>query len=479
MVSFLQSKNYKKIFLLLLIVSISPLLFSKINLIGNHEIPNYLTNFFNFKDFLINHEEINFMISSENQRYRPTFYIIKGLEYFLLEDNHFNYFALKFLLIILSAYFIYEANKIVFKKEDLIFFSTSAIIFFPTNYDIFARLDVQEFYFLIFFSILTFLIIKKNLFKNLEYKLNDFFVFILLILISGVKEIFVFHICLFIIVNYLFNLKITIFKNKFYYFFLILLQLLFLTKFLSIFVNVGSGAYELEHNFNKLFFLIKTFPFQNPINFALIFGWIFCIFLNYQIRISFYDFKLLLLLSSHIILDYFFYQGLGSYRHYLIGLICLVYFFSIIYKKYFFEISLFKKKAYMIKNLLFFIILFFFIMLLSLNLKMTFQNIKEYKILSKIYNSDQDLIIKSQIPHERFISLVYFSNFYKPQKQIIYSDGKKSFLISPENLTFRFSMPKNHYTISQNEFDCLIFDEGLDLEECKVLYFFPKEINLF
>ena len=129
MVSFLQPKSYKKIFLLLLIVSISPLLFSKINLIGNHEIPNYLTNFFNFKDFLINHEEINFMISSENQRYRPTFYTIKGLEYFLLEDNHFNYFALKFLLIIFSAYFIYEVNKIIFKKEDLIFFSTSAIFF--------------------------------------------------------------------------------------------------------------------------------------------------------------------------------------------------------------------------------------------------------------------------------------------------------------------------------------------------------------
>ena len=118
-------------------------------------------------------------------------------------------------------------------------------------------------------------------------------------------------------------------------------------------------------------------------------------------------------------------------------------------------------------------------MLFSLNLKMTFQNIKEHKILSRIYNSDQDLIIKSQIPHERFISLAYFSNFYKPQKQIIYSDGKKSFLISPENLTFRFSMPKNHYIITKNEFDCLIFDEGLDLEECKVLYFFPKEINLF
>ena len=118
-------------------------------------------------------------------------------------------------------------------------------------------------------------------------------------------------------------------------------------------------------------------------------------------------------------------------------------------------------------------------MLFSLNLKMTVQNIQEHKILSKIYNSDQDLIIKSQTPNERFISLAYFSNFYKPQKQIIYSDGKKSFLISPENLTFRFSMPKNHDIISKNKFDCLIFDEGLDIEECKVLYFFPKEINLF
>ena len=178
---------------------------------------------------------------------------------------------MKFLLIILSAYFIYEANKIVFKKEDLIFFSTSAIIFFPTNYDIFARLDVQEFYFLIFFSILTFLIIKKNLFKNLEYKLKDFLIFIFLILISGVKEIFVFHICLFIIVNYLFNLKITIFKNKFYYFFLILLQLLFLTKFLSIFVNVGSGAYELEHNFNKLFFLDQNLSISKSNKFCTYF----------------------------------------------------------------------------------------------------------------------------------------------------------------------------------------------------------------
>ncbi len=479
MVSFLQPKNYKKIFIFLLIVSISPLLFSKINLIGNHEIPNYLTNFLNFKDFLINHEEINFMISSENQRYRPTFYTIKGLEYFLFEDNHFYYFALKFLLIIFSAYFIYEVNKVIFKKEDLIFFSTSAIIFFPTNYDIFARLDVQEFYFLIFFSILIFLIIKKNLVKNLKYKLNDFFVFILLILISGTKEIFVFHICLFIIVNYLFNLKIIIFKNNFYYLLLILLQLLLLTKFLSIFANVGSDAYHLDHNFNKLFFLIKIFPFQNPINFTLISGWIICIFLNYQIRISLYDFKLLLLLSSHIILDYLFYQGLGSYRHYLVGLICLVYFFSIIYNKYFFEINFFKKKKYMIKNLSFLIILVFFIMLFSLNLKMTVQNIQEHKILSKIYNSDQGLIIKSQTPNERFISLAYFSNFYKPQKQIIYSDGKKSFLISPVNLTFRFSMPKNHDIILKNKFDCLIFDEGLDVEECKALYFFPKEINLF
>lgn len=478
MLSFFHVKNYKKIFFILLIISISPLLFSKINLIGNHEIPNYLSNFLNFKDFLLNHEEINFLIETNNQRYRPTFYVIKGLEYFLFKDNHIYYFLFKFLFIILIGFLIYRVNKILFKKEDLVFFSTSALIFFPTNYDIFSRLDVQEFYFLIFFSIFINIIIKNN---NNFLKINnsDFLKFTLLVLIIGTKEIFIFHIYIFLILNYFFKLEIVVFKNKFYYFFLILFQLLFLIKFLIIFSNVGSNSYQLEHNFDKLIYLIKIFPIQNPINLTLILSWVFCIFLIYQAKINKYDLKIFLLLTAHIIFDYLFYQGLGSYRHYIIGLICMVYFLSILYDKYLFNVTFFKDYTTLIKNFSLIVILVFFTMLFSLNLKMTIQNIQEHKILSKVYNSNTDLVIKSLSPNERIISLSYFANFYKPQKKIIYNDGKKSSLILQENLKLRFFMSKNNFIISDSEYDCLIFEKNFKTEECKNLYFFPEEIDLF
>ncbi len=479
MFSFFHVENYKKFFFTLLIISILPLLFSKINLIGNHEIPNYLSNFINFKDFLLNHEEINFLTETNNQRFRPTFYIIKGLEYFLFEDNHIYYFLFKFLFIILIGYLIYRLNKILFKKEDLVFFSTSALIFFPTNYDIFSRLDVQEFYFLIFFSILINIIVKKNNEKFFKINNEDFLKLVLLILIIGTKEIFVFHIFIFLILNYLLKLEITLFKNKFYYFLLFLFQLLFLIKFIIIFSNVGSDTYELEHNFDKLIYLIKIFPFQNPINLTLIFSWIFCIFLIYQAKINKYDLKIFLLLTAHIIFDYLFYQGIGSYRHYIIGLICIVYFLSILYDKYIFEIIFLKNYTSLIRNFSFIVILVFFTMLFSLNLKMTIQNIQEQRILSKVYNSNVDLVIKSKTPNERVISSAYFSNFYKPQKKIIYNNGKKSFLILPENLKFRFFMPKNNYIILNNEYDCLVFEKNLKTDECKNIYFFPEEINLF
>lgn len=479
MLSLFHVENYKKIFFVLLIISISPLLFSKINLIGNHEIPNYLNNFLSFRDFLLNHEEINFLIETNNQRYRPTFYIIKGLEYFLFKDNHFYYFLFKFLFIILIGYLIYRLNNILFKKKDLVFFSTSALIFFPTNYDIFSRLDVQEFYFLIFFSILLYIIVRTNNEKFNKIDDSDFLKLILLVLIIGIKEIFIFHIFIFFIFNYFFKLEITLFKNKFYYFLLFLFQLLFLIKFLIIFSNVGSDSYELEHNFDKLIYLIKIFPIQNPINLMLIFSWIFCIFLIYKAKINKYDLKIFLLLTTHIIFDYLFYQGLGSYRHYIIGLICIVYFLSILYEKYLFNVIFFKNNTSLMKNFSFIIILVLFTMLFSLNLKMTIQNIQEQKILSKVYNSNTDLVIKSLSPDERIISVSYFANFYKPQKKIIYNDGKKSSLLLQENLKFRFLMSKNNYIISDNEYDCLIFEKNLKTDECKNLYFFPKEIDLF
>ena len=157
----------------------------------------------------------------------------------------------------------------------------------------------------------------------------------------------------------------------------------------------------------------------------------------------------------------------------------MVYFLSILYDKYLFNVTFFKDYTTLIKNFSLIVILVFFTMLFSLNLKMTIQNIQEHKILSKVYNSNTDLVIKSLSPNERIISLSYFANFYKPQKKIIYNDGKKSSLILQENLKLRFFMSKNNFIISDSEYDCLIFEKNFKTEECKNLYFFPEEIDLF
>jgi hypothetical protein len=69
--------------------------------------------------------------------------------------------------------------------------------------------------------------------------------------------------------------------------------------------------------------------------------------------------------------------------------------------------------------------------------------------------------------------------FINHKKKLFTNDGKKSSLLLQENLKFRFLMSKNNYIISDNEYDCLIFEKNLKTDECKNLYFFPKEIDLF
>ena len=477
---YLKIKNYKFLFFILFICSITPILFSKINLIGNHEIPNYLINFNNFYSYIIGHDEINFLIETNNQRYRPSFYFIKGLEYFIFRDSHFITFFYKFIFSLLIAIIFFKINEKLFKKKEIVFLSTASMLLFPTNYDIFSRLDVQEFYFLVFFSILFFLILESNTESNRSRNLSsDINILILSVIIIGIKENFVFHFLIFILSIFIFNLKLIYFKNKVYYLYFFIIIFFYLCKFFLVYNNVGSSAYGLDYNFNKFIILFRNFPFQNILNPILLLSWILILYLQFKKQIKLIHFKLCIILSFHIIFDYLFYQGIGSYRHYIIGLICLIYILAILYDNYIFKWKLINDKRIYINFFLFSIILFLSIIQFSLNLKMTIINNREHKILKTIHFSEENLIVNNELINEKIIAIAYFSKFYNPNKDVFYLNDNKLVEITDINLKFKFNYPTSIIDIDKKKFDCLIFTKNSNLSMCKSIVYFPKEIDLF
>lgn len=478
--AYFKSKNYKYLFFTLFIFTVTPILFSKINLIGNHEIPNYLINFDNLYSYIIGHDEINFLIETENQRYRPSFYIIKGLEYFIFKDSHFLTFFYKFILSLFIAFMIFKINEKLFEKRKTIFLSSASIILFPTNYDIFSRLDVQEFYFLIFFFPLFFLILKNNTeFDRGRNLSNDVYILLLSIIIIGIKENLVFHFLIFILSIFIFNLKLNFFKNKIYYFYFFFIICLYFYKFFLVYNNVGASAYDLEFNHNKLIILLKNFPLQNILNPMLLLSWTLIIYLNFKKKIKLIHFKFFIILSFHIIFDYLFYQGIGSYRHYIIGLICLIYILAILYDNYIFRWKLISDSKIYLNFSLFSLILFLSIIQFSLNLKMTIQNNKEHKILKTIYSSQESLILNNEHIDEKVIAIAYFSKFYKPHKNVFFLYDNKLVEFTDINLKFKFKYPSSILDIDKKKYECLVFSDNSNLYMCNSIVYFPKEIDLF
>jgi len=354
------------------------------------------------------------------------------------------------------------------------------MLLFPTNYDIFSRLDVQEFYFLVFFSILFFLILESNTESNRSRNLSsDINILILSVIIIGIKENFVFHFLIFILSIFIFNLKLIYFKNKVYYLYFFIIIFFYLCKFFLVYNNVGSSAYGLDYNFNKFIILFRNFPFQNILNPILLLSWILILYLQFKKQIKLIHFKLCIILSFHIIFDYLFYQGIGSYRHYIIGLICLIYILAILYDNYIFKWKLINDKRIYINFFLFSIILFLSIIQFSLNLKMTIINNREHKILKTIHFSEENLIVNNELINEKIIAIAYFSKFYNPNKDVFYLNDNKLVEITDINLKFKFNYPTSIIDIDKKKFDCLIFTKNSNLSMCKSIVYFPKEIDLF
>ena len=482
---------YYRLYIILVIIVTIPILFSKINLVGNHEIASFLLSYDNFLDFITNHKEVNFLLDIENNRFRPIFYLFKGAEYFLLKDNHFFSFLIRYILIIVISLNLFSFIYFISKDYFITFLISAFIIFFPTNYDIFYRLDVQEFYFLLFFSFFLITFVEK--YKNLN---KDFIRFLLLILIIGTKENFVFHVFLFFVINKLLKNDLIIFNHRIYFRLIFLFIFSFFLKFYFIFNIFGSKAYQLSLGFEKYLSLIFKFPTQNLINFIylILVGFFLNLFLRKKIAIK--HLKIFLILSGHLFLDYFFYQGLSSYRHYLISIL-VVGFLSLIiltnYKKELFLDNKFLLAIFSFSSYLSIITLF--IITFFLNLKTTTYNIKENQHSIIIHSDRSNLLVIHDEISEKVISLAYFSKFYNPNKKVFFHviDNNKSindisnqaggsydeFYFSKINKVFYTNKFTQNQIISQNIGLCVIFDKKFkkNCGKSKILIM-PEEIHL-
>ncbi len=466
-------------------------MFSKINLVGNHEIASFLLSYDNFLDFITNHKELNFLLDIENNRFRPIFYLFKGTEYFLLKDNHFLSFLIRYILIIVISFNLFSFIYFISKDYFVTFIISAFIIFFPTNYDIFYRLDVQEFYFLLFFSFFLITFVEK--YKNFN---KDFIRFLLLILILGTKENFVFHIFLFFVINKLLKNDLIIFNHRIYFRLIFFFIFSFFLKFYFIFNIFGSKAYQLSIGFEKYLSLIFKFPTQNLINFIylIIVGIFLYLFLRKKIAIK--HLKIFLILSGHLLLDYFFYQGLGSYRHYLISILVVSFLSLIILTNYKKELFLGNKFLLAIFSFSSYLSIFtLFIITFFLNLKTTVYNIKENQHSTIIHSDRSDLLVIHDEISEKLISLAYFSKFYNPNKKVFFHiiDNNKSindisnqaggsydeFYFSKINKVFYTNKFTQNQIISQNIGLCVIFDKKFK-KNCgkRKILIMPEEIHL-
>lgn len=411
---FLNSLN--KIYLVLIIFLISPNLFNKLNLIDNHEIFSNLNHFENYINFLFGHPEIitNFTTST----YRPFFYVIKGIEFFLFEDNSFYYFLTRSLFFVIICLIFNEITKIYLKSKINIIFLSLFVCVNPYSHDIFFRAGSQEVFVLIFFSFILLILVKD--FNNLKISNSNKIIFYISLLLMGlIKEPYVIFSILFLIYSYFFS-KTFKFKNKI----LLILILNFLIFFLiyrHYMLNGHTYGAESNYSLDSAITLLLDFFKISKIHIIFIILQILAIFFMTQ-KVANKYLILIIFMNIFYFSNFIVTNGWVIHRYFLVFLICI--FFLLLSLFHYCEnhskkLITFYFKNFLLTVLTLSVIIYVYRTINIVNVNNDFNN--------KIYNktkSYEHLEIKNNLisDDEYYLSLIIFIKNIHPKKIVTFTD---------------------------------------------------------
>ena len=407
-----QSKINKS-YLILLVLLISPNLFNKLNLIDNHEIFSNLNLFENYFEFLKGHPEIitNFTTTT----YRPFFYMIKGIEFFIFKDNSFFYFFVRSIIFIIISLIFYEIANIYLKSSLNLILLSLFVCVNPYSHDIFFRAGPQEVFVLIFFSYILLILVRD--FNNLKVSNNSKIIFYICLLLMGLtKEPYVIFSIIFLIYTFLFSKSLK-FKKEILFLIIINFFIFFLIyrHYLLNGHTYGTGS---NYSLNSGILLLLDFFKISKIHNIFFILQTFLIFLNFKKIINKY-LTLVIFMNIFYFSNFIITNGWVIHRYFAIFLICI--FFLLLSIFYIYENSSTKPiKKYLI---------YFLLSLLSFNIYI-YMDRAIYKVITNrdfhnnIYNKIQPfeiLEIKSNLVNDReyYLSLVIFLRNIYPEKKII------------------------------------------------------------
>lgn len=432
----------KKLILFFLILII-PNLFNNLNLIDNHEIFTNLILYDNYFKYFINHPEI--IIKFDHSTYRPLFYILKGIEFFLFKDNSFFYFLLRSILFIATSIFFYKTTDLFIKNIFLKLALSMLPTLNPYSVDFFYRAGPQESFVIIFLSIIIY-----SIFLDLKKKilLNKYLIISSIISISLIKEPFAIMGIFFTCYLYFCSNKLKGSKTIITTF---LIQLIILIVIIANYIKLGH-TYGEESNYQllKILNLFIAFPIKIKIN---------TLFLLLQVMLfliaSKKDYKelliLLFFLNIFYFLNYFIYQGWSIKRYQIVYVICIYILFL-----YIFTLCNEYKKSYEKKfKYFFYILLLFCILFHYLNVyKTVYTNLNFKKQFVKIVNNQESIIINEKVEKidpEKFTSMIIFIKYFNMSKQVYTFNNNDIFKINIEPKNNKILFKKELIKFDQNK----------------------------
>jgi hypothetical protein len=412
--------NKTSFYILILLFLISPNLLNKLNLIDNHEIFSNLNHFENYFDYFKGHPEIitNFTTST----YRPFFYSIRGIEFFLFEDNSIFYFLVRSLFFLIICLNFYNISKIYLKSELHVILLSLLVCANPYSHDIFFRAGPQEAFCLIFFSYILLVLVRDfNHFKIPQD--TKFFFYISTILMGLTKEPYVIFSIFFLLYSYFFS-------NQFKYSKIILFSLFF--NFFLIFIifthyNLNGHTYGPESSYSlnsAITLLLNFFKISKIHNIFFVLQILLISIMLKKISLKFLI--LIIFLNIFYFSNFILTNGWPIHRYFLIHIICI--YFLLLSLLYFFEISSNVSINIFFKNLIILFLIFSTIIYFNRAIKIIKLNQNfNHTIYNKVKLYDE-IEIKNNLKKdgEYYLSLVIFIKNIHPKKIIIIKDEIKN-----------------------------------------------------
>lgn len=290
-----------------------PILFGKINLIDNHEIIRYTKIYGNYFDYFLNHPEI--IPRLQETTYRPLYYIIKGIFFFLFGTNSFLHYLIQYIIFVIVFINFNRLCKLFSKKRFQIFLISSLVLINIYSVDFIYRLGPQETYGIFFISFIFYWFCKYYCISKIPTKTNEILIILFIFLFSITKEPFAvvsfFISLIFLIKDYSKNKKINLL-----FLFSVFIQLLICIYIITNYIKNGHTYSGNEFSVIKTFFLVPKF-LLNKFHLYFICLQLILIFVlksqNNEINYKFFIF-----INFFYLLNYFLYQGWNVRRYYMI-----------------------------------------------------------------------------------------------------------------------------------------------------------------